>query len=254
MRASDVLIYYRQPLFCLTRAAFEAREGGLRTLWMTSDYDYTRPLVMDEDYDAMTRLGERITELVRKAKKIRVTTKNGTDLEATYGNRPVWFDDGKVEKPGESDFFPGGMWNSAPLEESVNGVVVFDGGLQGIGALQSPIKVTFKDGWIVDIHGKDSARWRSWLDSFGEKEIYRFSHLNGGLAKQAQVIGTDWEDLTMYGSILFAGGENIYFEGTNRGKAHFDGTALNATAYLDGELLMEDGVYVHPFVSGTSSA
>lgn len=246
MAASDVIIGYRQPLMCLTEAARAATGSGARALWMASDFDNTRPVVVDEDYNAMGELGRRIAELVRRAKIIRVTSPAGTDIHAEYEGRLVSFDDGTVTQPGESDFFPGGMWNSSPIESSFNGTVVFDGTLYGLGVLRAPLSVTFVDGWIRDIAGEQADEWKRALSAFGDPSVYLASHLSGGLARHARLIGNDWEDLIMYGTILFSAGAGAYYDGATRTHAHFDGTVLNATVYLDGEVLLDRGEYVHP--------
>ncbi|MBO34088.1 MAG: leucyl aminopeptidase, partial [Rhodospirillaceae bacterium] len=43
---------------------------------------------------------------------------------------------------------------------------------------------------------------------------------------------------------LFSGGNNIYHGGKQAGKSHFDAILLNATIYLDSEMICEDGEYL----------
>lgn len=250
MLASDVIISYGRSMLAMTETARQSCKRGARVLWMTAEYDYLRPLIWAEDYSAIAERVKRIAGVVRKATEVHVTTAAGTDLRCRLSGRPVIEEDGTVELPGESDFFPGGAWQTSPLEASVQGVVVYDGTLQGIGALASEMRVEFVDGWITRIEGEKANQWRLFLENFGEQEIYRFSHIGGGLARHAQLIGTDWEDLLVCGSIIVAGGENVHMDGDNRGRAHFDGTVQNATVELDGEVLLEAGEYVHRDLRG----
>jgi leucyl aminopeptidase (aminopeptidase T) len=246
MLGSDVIIGFGRSSLCLTETSRRVCEAGGRILWMSAGFDYTRPVVTHEDYAAISDLAHRAATLLRRAERVHVTTAKGTDLQARLAGRIVVIEDGQVVAPGDVDFFPGGAWQTAPIESSVNGKVVFDGTLQGLGAVTSPLTVTFEEGWITKIEGAHAGTWRRFLDGFGDRTIYRFSHLGGGLARHAQIIGTDWEDLIMYGSVILSGGENIHFEGENTGRAHFDGTVLDATLELDGRPLIRDGVYVHP--------
>jgi hypothetical protein len=98
------------------------------------------------------------------------------------------------------------MWNMIPKTDTVNGVVRFTAALHPVGRLVEPIELTFESGVVTSVRGGWQARaWERWLRSFGDADVFEFSHLSGGLAATARVIGHDWEDLIMRGSIVAAG-------------------------------------------------
>lgn len=91
--------------------------------------------------------------------------------------------------------------------------------------------------------GWQAHTWQRWLRSFGEAEATRFAHLSGGLAREAQVVGHDWEDLIVRGSVLVAGGASLLYGGEVGAPAHFDGIVPNATLDVDGRRVLDAGDY-----------
>lgn len=243
LKSADVAVLYMSTLLVLCDAVERAREAGTRLLFIPADFDLTRPVVTDEDYDELAALGAAVCSRLEHATKAEVRTPDGTDIVFGSISGPR-YDDGRATQPGELDFFPGGMWNVIPKTDTVNGVVRFTAALHPVGRLIEPIELTFERGVIAAVGGGWQARaWERWLRSFGDAEVFEFSHLSGGLAATARVIGHDWEDLIMRGSILISGGESLLYGGENRGRAHFDGTVPDATLVLDGETVLDEGSY-----------
>ena len=242
----DVIIDYRAELLALTQAIRATDRSRLRILYMQGAFNYLRPLILEEDLDEMADLGRRITDIVRVSSRIRVTSQSGTDVSADLIQPvTVTYDDARAREPGTEDYFPGGMWSTAAIEGSMNGVSILDGSLHPTGILRQPVKLTWEKGRITDIEGGWQAQqWKRWLDSFDEPEIYKHSHMGGGLCRTSMLSGHDWEDLIMYGSALFAGGNNIYHGGKQAGESHFDANVLGATIYLDDQMICKDGKYL----------
>ena len=243
---SDVVIDYRSELVALTQAIRSSDRSRLRILYMNGNMDYQRPLILEEDLREMSKLGKRITNAVKEATEIRVTSKLGTDVMAELIQPiTVTYDDSQATEPGTEDYFPGGMWSTAAKDGTMNGVTVFDASLYPTGILRDPVTVTWENGKIREINGgRQAQQWQHWLDSFNEPEIYSHSHMGGGLSKTAVTTGHDWEDLITYGAALFSGGNNIYHGGKQGGQSHFDAVLLNATIYLDNEIICKDGKYL----------
>lgn len=239
----DAAVFYMSSLIALSDAVRSAASNGTRMLFVPADFDLRRPLVLNEDLFELSTLGRLITERVRQATTVRVTTEQGTDLTMA---RPgaVTYDDCQVTGPGEIDFFPGGMWNLVPDIDTVNGVVRFTGSLHPVGRLVESVDLVFENGSVTKVSGGWQARaWERWLRSFGDQDVARFAHLSGGLARQAHIVGHDWEDLIVRGSVLVAGGASLLYGGRNRAPAHFDGIVPIATLYLDQEPVLRSGSY-----------
>jgi 2,5-dihydroxypyridine 5,6-dioxygenase len=243
LQACDVAVFYTSTLMALSADVRSAAASGSRMLFIPADFDLRRPVVLGEDLGELDRLGAAVADLLRPASAVRVTSAEGTDLSMD-ATGSVTYDDCQVRAPGEIDFFPGGMWNLVPDVGSVRGVVRFTAALHPVGRLAEPVEVVFESGTVTSVRGGWQARaWERWLRSFGEAETTRFAHLSGGLAGQAQVIGHDWEDLIVRGSVLVAGGASLLYGGDLGAPAHFDGIVPNATLDIDGVRVLDAGEY-----------
>ena len=96
------------------------------------DATYQRAL-LETDYAGLTAVQQRFVEAMRGA-EVRVTTPLGTDIRFRIGDRPVHFGDGNASKArtdrgviliDREIELPSGAVRVAPIEESVNGVIVF---------------------------------------------------------------------------------------------------------------------------------
>jgi len=250
VRASDVAVFYASTLVALSDDVRSAAAAGTRMLFIPADLDLRWPVVLHEDLGALERLGSAITDLLRSARRVRLTSSDGTDLQMS-ATGTASYDDCQVRSPGDIDFFPGGMWNLVPDLDSVNGVVRFPAALHTVGRLAEPVELVFEDGSLTSVQGGwQAVAWQRWLTSFGEAEATRFAHLSGGLACEAQVIGHDWEDLIVRGSVLVAGGASLPYGGDVGAPAHFDGIVPNATLEVDGRRVLEAGEYAQELLRG----
>ena len=96
------------------------------------DATYQRAL-LETDYAGLTAVQQRFVDAMRGA-EVRVTSPRGTDLRFRIGDRPVNFGDGNAAKErtdrgviliDREIELPSGAVRVAPIEESVNGVIVF---------------------------------------------------------------------------------------------------------------------------------
>ena len=96
------------------------------------DATYQRAL-LETDYAGLTAAQQRFVEAMRMA-EVRVTSPLGTDIRFRIGDRPVNFGDGNAAKErtdrgviliDREIELPSGAVRVAPIEESVNGVIVF---------------------------------------------------------------------------------------------------------------------------------
>ena len=96
------------------------------------DATYQRAL-LDTDYASLAAAQQRFVDSMRNA-EVRVTSPLGTDIRFRIGDRPVHFGDGNAAKArtdrgviliDREIELPSGAVRVAPIEESVNGVIVF---------------------------------------------------------------------------------------------------------------------------------
>jgi len=150
----------------------------------------------------------------------------------------------------------------APREESINGVIVFDGSFSGggeadLGILAHPIELTIKEGRIAEVKGQDEAKKMSnWLKKLGDPNMYNLAHVCYGFNPGAILTGLCTEDERVWGSTEWGNGyQGPMFEGSlGDAVSHADGICLNSTVWVDDELLLKEGKVVHPELSELTQA
>jgi len=193
---------------------------------------------------------DKLAEVTRKSRYMKIKTPAGTDVEFENDpSRPVLVE-GKVAGPGEYMLF--GQVDWAPVEESVNGVIVFDGSLwppEELGLLKGPVKLYVREGRVVRIEGGAEARaFEKWLKSLRDEKMFNIAHIAYGCNPGAKLTGNILEDERVWGVVEWGlGSQSPTFKGKlGPAASHTDGVCLNPTVWGDGEKILEDGEYVHP--------
>lgn len=121
------------------------------------DATYQRAL-LETDYTALGRLQARFEEAMRGG-EVRVTTPAGTDLRFRIGDRPVNRQDGDASAArtdrgliliDREIELPAGAMRVAPLEETVQGTIVFPPS-QWRGRPVNGLTLTLENGVVVDV-------------------------------------------------------------------------------------------------------
>ncbi|KPV63480.1 MAG: Thermophilic metalloprotease (M29) [Candidatus Bathyarchaeota archaeon BA1] len=255
MKNADVICEFAKMYIIHTNAYYEALKAGARHLCLTG---ITKEMMIRcigrVDYPLIVELGDRLTELTCKASEVKITSPGGTNI--TFKNdpeRPIIHHRGVIKKAGERAML-GGQISWAPIEETINGAIVFDGSLwppDEIGLLKSPIKLVIKNGRVVEVRGEAEARiLESWLSSFEHPSMYNLAHVSYGFNPGARLTGNILEDERIFGCIEWGiGSQTDYFMGrAGRAPSHTDGIILNPSIQLDREPIEEEGKYVHPML------
>ncbi len=253
MRESNVIISLPLMYILHTNAYNKAMESGARILELTGmDSDMMVRLIGRVDYNLMCLLGDKIVDILKKGRVFEVSTPLGTKLRFENDpNRPIFHNDGILDKPGI--YKPlGGQISWAPIEDSINGVIVANGFIwppNEVGVLNNPVRLTIREGRITRIEGGAEARiFEKWLMSLNDEKMYYIAHVSLGFHPEAKLRGIPLEDERVYGCIEFGfGSQSKKFKGKiGSAKAHTDLNALNATIKVDEEILLRNGRYIHP--------
>src|SRR6185436_4261043 len=193
-------------------------------------------------------------KMLRATKRMRVTSKAGTDLDVNMEGAStvgVW---GWTDRPGTLAHWPGGLVVSFPKSKTVNGTLVMAAGdinLTFKRYLTSPVRMTLQDDYVTDVtgDGADAAMMRAYLAAWGDREAYAVSHVGFGMNPRAR-----YEALAMYdqrdtngtelravaGNFLFSTGANEFAGRYTAG--HFDIPVMRTTITLDDTVVVRDGV------------
>jgi len=195
---------------------------------------------------ALEKVVRAAAKMLRGAKRMRVTSAAGTDLDVDMAGAStvgVW---GWTEKPGTLAHWPGGLVVSFPKSGTVNGTLVLDRGdinLTFKRYLEEPVRLAIEADYVTRIEGKgtDAQMMRAYLAAWGEREAYAVSHVGFGLNRKAR-----YEALAMYdrrdtngtelravaGNFLFSTGANEFAGRYTAG--HFDIPVMGTTIAVDG--------------------
>ena len=186
-------------------------------------------------------------------KDFHFTTPAGSDITFTnYPGRVGSIATGKLvgEKNGRS-MMPGQIsWS--PDHDTINGVLVIDGSMSPpVGLFQHPVKFTLEKGMIVNIEGEGSEakRMADWFESFKNPAMYRCVHLAYGFGPNAILEGNILEDERVWGAIEWGFGNMVPKLGVPNGypaPSHCDGISLNASLWMDGVQILDEGRVVGP--------
>lgn len=189
----------------------------------------------------------KVTDMVMASKKIRITSKNGTDVSYDIDlNYAFDYDDGDFSKP-KFGTAPGFV-NIVPKLNSMNGTIVFDH-LQH-SEENSQIKFKLKDGNITEVIGGEAAeRFKEYLVSFNDKNMYKISHNMLGLNPKVNKLTHELvEDERIWGGVDFGFGHTSAMDMPPLGqeaKSHFDGVVINTSIYLDDVQITDNGEVCH---------
>ena len=248
---ADVWIEFAVGLIFLSNAYRQALDNGARYICLTGmDVTMMVNTIVRVDVHKLIALGNLLKEMVEKADKVEVYSPSGTSLLAYNQGRRAR-QSGKLADTRGEPVMLGGQVSWCPMEETINGDLVFDGAMYppvDVGVLTEPVKLTVKDGVVTNIDGgKQAKRIARWFADFNDPNMYRVAHYSLGFNPGVtQPSGRIVEDERIFGCIeMGIGSQGAQIMGkTWKASAHTDGVVLNPTIILDGVTMEEEGRYV----------
>jgi len=176
-----------------------------------------------EEYREMNSVADRVIATTEGAREIMVTTPGGTDLRLSIEGRG-FFKDMTItaDKWGN---LPTGEVTVGPVENSLEGELVCDLAVGGIGLVKDPVAITCKHGEAVRVEGADEAVVA------GVKEVLSVDRLASivgemavGLNPKARMVQEFVEAEKISGTAHIAFGRNIDYPtgGKNSSANHMD--------------------------------
>jgi len=202
------------------------------------------------DMKALAAFQDRLWNMTKKTKKMRITSPTGMNI--SFENDPKRGIDnhkGKADDTSIPHMLPGQIgW--MPIEETVNGILVFDGSLYPpIGMLRGPVSLTIKEARIVKISGgPDAKTFEAWLKKWNDPNMYNVVHICYGCNPGAKLTGNIVEDERFWGVTEWGIGFAPVTIGGKAGPAasHTDGICLSQSIWMGGVQTEKDGEYIEP--------
>jgi len=205
------------------------------------------------DIDAQVAFQEKVVEITKKAKKMKIVNEAGTNVEFENDPSRPFANEHIAETPG--GHFLTGQIGWAPREESINGTMVFDGAISGggeadIGIVSEPVVYEVEKGRIQKIRGgKEADVVRRWFEKLNDPNMYIAAHVCYGFNPNAKLGYATTEDERVWGCTEWGFGYQgpMYSGGAPRiAASHIDGISLDCSVTCDGVALTENGEVVHP--------
>jgi aminopeptidase len=200
------------------------------------------------DYAAMSKAMDPLVDLMARTDRVRLVSQ-GTDLSFSVKGLPPVKCDGQMN-------IPDGEVYTAPVRDSVNGIISYNTPSEHEGFTYEHIRFEFKDGRIIKATSNDNARINRVLDvDEGARYVGEFAI--GVNPYITRAMKETLFDEKIAGSIHFTPGNSYEdcFNG-NRSALHWDLVLIQTPEYGGGELwfddrlIRKDGIFVLPELEG----
>ena len=246
MKEFDVILILTDKSMTHTKARKNASTQGTRIASMPGINKDIMERCIDVNYDEMKKLTNKICDKLDVTKKVRIVTKQGSDFTFSINGRLSHGREAGINS-GKGDYsnLPEAESFIAPIEGTANGIYVIDASQAGVGKLDSPIKITVKDGFAVKIEGDIKAtEFDEMLKNINDKNAYNIAELGIGTNKKAIITGIILEDEKVYGTCHIALGNNFGFGGNVNVGVHVVGVINSPTIYFDDEKVFDEGEFL----------
>jgi leucyl aminopeptidase (aminopeptidase T) len=207
---------------------------------------------MRADYQQVHDLTMQVYEIVRHARQIHVTSKEGTDLMATFDESLTWTPcHGLYHEPRSGGNLPEGEVYTSPaaVQGSFVTSVIGDYFCVKYGVMPEPVRFEIENSHIVRVQYPDAEivkEIEGYMDSTENgRRIGEFAI--GTNTAVTKLIGSMLQDEKITGVHIAFGSPLGYSTGAKwDSKIHVDVVSPGCTIEVDGKLLMEDGKFILP--------
>jgi leucyl aminopeptidase (aminopeptidase T) len=238
MLAADVVFIITTKSLSHTKARASATEKGARIATMSGVTEDILRRFLQVDLLQMKARTNMLADILDRGARVLLTSNRGTELTFSIAGRIAHGRKASIfDQPGYWGNIPCGEAFIAPVEDSVNGKLVIDASIAGIGLVDGDTAFSIAEGNIVHIEGGVAARqFEALLDHRAKRQVAEFGI---GTNDKAQITGTTIEDEKVLGTCHIAFGNNKFFGGTNEVGFHIDCVMRAPTIVVDGRTIME---------------
>ena len=228
-------VVLRYPSNSMAQQAKRSREGFAELY-----YD-----VCNLDWERFSRAMDPLKALMEKTDQVRLTAK---DTDVTMSIRDI----GVVKCDGQMNI-PDGEVFTAPVKDSVNGVITYNAGALYAGTSWDWIRLKFEAGKIVHIDASNDVAVLEKVFDTDEGARFMGEFSFGLNPRLHEAIKDTLFDEKIYGSFHTALGQAYdTADNGNKSAIHWDLVCIQTERYgggnvwFDGELVRENGHWVHP--------
>ncbi|MFC1932464.1 aminopeptidase [Chloroflexota bacterium] len=242
MKAAQVVIAPTSYALTHTRGRLAASAAGARILIIR---EVTEDTFVNgaaaADYEDIYAVTSRIVERFDAASEIRMVTALGSDIRMSIAGRNGLGLPGLVCPPAWFSSFPSGEAAISPVEGTAEGTIVVDHGIDSMGLLNEPIKITVKKGRVVSVSGGAQAKHLEKL-THSDEYASTIAEFAIGTNPLSRMLGNIAEDKILKGCVHIAIGDNHTIGGETESCIHLDMVTLKPTVWLDDDKVVDEGV------------
>lgn len=247
---ADVIIAPTTMSLSHTKAFVNARKRGARVASLPGITENMFLNAIDVNYEKMSSLTKKLFDYFAAKDRIRVTTRQGTDVEFSIKSRKPMQLNGICRIQGGFINLPDGEMCIAPVENSMNGRLVFDLSVSPdhktkwgkIGLLGDEIiDLQINSGRISSFTGGKKAAIMKSIISNADKNANCIAEFAIGTNAGARITGFILEDEKALGTIHFAFGSNVSIGGINQSNLHLDAIMDKPNVFVDDSQIMKNG-------------
>ncbi|MBN2029779.1 aminopeptidase [bacterium] len=241
MASSDVVILTTSRSLSHTKARRHACQCGARIASLPNIKADSLIRTLTGNYKSMINKSRKLADILTIGRSAHLTTPAGTNLIFSLVRMRGYADTGIIHEAGQFSNLPAGEGCTAPVQGSTQGILMVDGSFPILGKINTPVRMTIKDGHVIRISGgKEADTIRKLLRPFG-RWGRNIAELGIGTNPRAQFTGCTLEDEKVVGTVHVALGNNISFGGKVNVDCHFDCILLKPTLIIDGKKILENG-------------
>lgn len=213
-------------------AKANACKSGGRVLFLTQKINTTPS---SQELLTIMRRSQRLGDLLEKTSTITIVSDHRFELTMKLKGRKALRLSSILTAPGSwgavPDYSEAGI---APLEEESSGSFHADGMIVGLGRVDEPVDLDFKQGNLVRISGKKTAdEFRKLIYSYPESARV-LCEIGFGTNHLRKAVNGEFDDKKILGAVHIAMGDNHTFGGNNRADLHIDCMSIQPQVYFDG--------------------
>ncbi len=224
-----------------TEARRQACREGVRILCVEGMSEEVLKRTEPWNYAKLHDKSRKIADILTIGRSIHLTAPGGTDLTMSIARMKGKADTGFAHEPGQFSNIPAGEGCIGSVQGSTEGVLVIDVSFSEIGRIETPVRMTIKDGQVIRIMGGQEAEAiRTALRPFG-CEGKNVAELGIGTNNDAKLSGCTNEDEKVWGAVHIGFGNNVSYGGKITVGCHFSGVILNPSLTIDNIMILKEG-------------
>jgi leucyl aminopeptidase (aminopeptidase T) len=238
MIAANVVLAPTIQSLSHTYARRAANQAGVRIATLPGVTEDMLARLMNADMAKLRRRGAAVAAAMNSGSEARITCRHGSDLRLGLEDRVPIADAGVLDAPGAFGNLPCGEAFVAPT--GGEGTLVIDGSIAGVGAVDTPVELTVRDGHLADATGPEGATLLELLTAHGEDGT-NVAELGIGTNEEATLTGNILEDEKILGTAHVAFGASAAIGGNVQVPVHLDCVIIEPTIEIDGNEIVREG-------------